>query len=124
MIMRRVDINGDFVFGHGQSDYFSGNDAVALLAEDRLLLWLGEWFLDVASGIDWPSILGSKPPALNEAEIAVTESVRAIAEVTAITDYAMAFDHTTFTVDMFVEVSTIYTTGVQIAFQYTFRGNQ
>ena len=124
MIVRRQDANGDFVFGHGLNDYLVGNDAVAQLIEDRLLLWLGEWFLDISEGVDWPSVLGTKPPAMNEAEIAVRECVRATETVTDITDFAMAFDHRTFTVDMFVEVSTIYTTGIQIAFQYTFRGNQ
>ena len=119
MIMRREDINGDFTFGHGLADYLTENAAIAQLVKDRLVLWLGEWFLDITQGVNWPMILGSKPPAVLLAEQEVRRVVLATTDITNVTSVTLAFDHTTFKVDMTCVVSTVYTTGVLIQFQQT-----
>lgn len=119
MIIRREDIDGDWVFGHSLADYLTENDAIALLLKDRLLLWFGEWFLDVTAGVHWPLILGIKPPQILLAEQEVRRIVLATEGVTQVTQLTISFSHETFTADMTVEVSTIYTTGVLIQFQQT-----
>jgi hypothetical protein len=119
MIIRREDINGDFVFGHGLADYLTENEAIALLVKDRLLLWLAEWFLDISQGANWTMVLGKKPPPILLAEQEVRRIVLGTTNVTAVTKLSIAFDHTTFIVAMVCEISTIYTTGVLIQFQTT-----
>lgn len=119
MIIRREDINGDFVFGHGLADYLTENEAIALLVKDRLLLWLAEWFLDITQGANWTMILGKKPPPILLAEQEVRRIVLGTTDVTAVTKLSVSFDHTTFIVAMSCEISTVYTTGVLIQFQTT-----
>lgn len=59
MKYRRLDINHDYVFGSGKSDYLSDVDAVAQAIKTRLLLFLGEWWEDQEDGLPmWQSILG------------------------------------------------------------------
>jgi hypothetical protein len=108
MIMRREDENGDFVFGHSMADYLTENAAIALLLENRLLLWLSEWFLDITAGVNWPAILGSMPPATTLLEAEVRRCVRDTEGVVAINNLQMTFDHRTFTVDMSLNVMTEY----------------
>jgi hypothetical protein len=119
MIMRREDENGDFVFGHSMSDYLTENAAIALLLENRLMLWLGEWFLDISAGIDWPAILGSKPAALRLVEAEVRACASATEGVERIDNLQISIDHRTFTVDMYFEITTEYSTGVIVQFSHS-----
>ena len=50
MIYRQLDTNGDYLIG-----LFLENNpaAVAQAVQTRLLLWRGEWFLNVADGTPW-----------------------------------------------------------------------
>lgn len=59
MIIRNLDENHDWVFGSGKSNYLSGNDAIALNIQTRLLSWLNDCFFDMGAGIDWLNLLGS-----------------------------------------------------------------
>ena len=54
MRYRKLDKNGDFVFGHGELDYHRDSpEAVAQAVMTRLKLWSGEWFLDNQEGTPW-----------------------------------------------------------------------
>jgi hypothetical protein len=116
MIIRREDENGDFVFGHGMADYLTENAAISLLVTQRLLLWLGEWFLDIGAGVNWPAILGSMPPAVNLLEAEVRRCVRETDGIVAINNLQMAFDHRSFTVDMSLDVTTEFGNEIVIHF--------
>lgn len=60
MRYRKLSPTGDYVFGHGQTDFWRDQrEAVAQAVKTRLQLWKGEWFLDTSDGTDWrDSVLG------------------------------------------------------------------
>lgn len=60
MIYRRLDVNGDYVFGRGKHDYVSGVEAVAQAIKTRLLLLYQEWWEDKEDGLPlFERILGA-----------------------------------------------------------------
>jgi hypothetical protein len=60
MIVRSIDAENDWNFGKGKNDYKSANDAIAQNIKTRLQSFLGDCFFDIAAGIDWFNLLGSK----------------------------------------------------------------
>ncbi len=51
MRMRKLTADGDMTFGSGQLDFYRDvPEAVGQAVKTRLLLWLGEWFLDINEG--------------------------------------------------------------------------
>lgn len=58
--VRALDSNGDWVYGTGRNAYLSGNKAIAQQIKSRLLSVVGNCFFDLAAGIDWFNLLGSK----------------------------------------------------------------
>lgn len=54
MRYRKLDENGDYVWGGGlNSFYIDQPEAVAQAVATRLRLQTGDWFLDTSDGIDW-----------------------------------------------------------------------
>jgi hypothetical protein len=54
MRVRKIDSDGDYVFGHGSSDFHRDSPAgVAQCVKTRLGLFAGEWFLDTSYGMPW-----------------------------------------------------------------------
>ncbi len=86
MIVRAIDGNHDWLFGKGKNNYLSGVSAVAQSINTRLYSFLGDCFFDVAGGIDWFNLLGSKNQiALNLAVSSVilnTDGVTGILQLT------------------------------------------
>ena len=83
MRVRKQDANGDVIFGHGGADYYVNSpDAVALAIKTRLLLFTGEWFLDLSEGTPWATrVLGKGRTgydAVIKARILGTEGVKSI----------------------------------------------
>ena len=60
MIIRNLDSAHDWTFGQGTGNYLTGNPAIGLNIETRVLSWLGDCFFDTGAGIDWANRLGSK----------------------------------------------------------------
>lgn len=59
MKYRKLDNDGDYVFGHGDNDFLFDVDAVGQLIKTRLKLLLGEWWEDLEDGLPlFESILG------------------------------------------------------------------
>ena len=59
-LIRRIDSNGDFIYGTGKADYATSKFCVALNIKTRLREWKYNWFSDYERGIDWRLRLGSK----------------------------------------------------------------
>ncbi len=60
MIVRALDVNGDWTFGQGRNNYLSGVAALSQSIKTRLSSFLGDCFFDTAAGIDWFNLLGTK----------------------------------------------------------------
>jgi len=71
MRYRRLDSNGDYVFGQGPSEFLVNSAAaVAQAVQTRLLLWTGEWFLDSTQGTPYfQQVLGFNTKAAYDAAI-------------------------------------------------------
>lgn len=90
MIIRALDVNGDWTYGSGFNNYLSGNKAVALNIQTRLSAFLGDCFFDTASGINWFYFLGSKDQiGLN---LAVSATITNTPNVTGILQLSVSID--------------------------------
>ena len=92
MRYRKLDENNDYSFGNGQNDFYRDvPEAVAQSVKTRLLLWLGEWFLNIEEGTPFmQSILGKYSKAV--ADTAIQDRVLATTGVTDISDYESILD--------------------------------
>lgn len=91
MRYRKLDADGDMVFGHGREDYLTGTEAVAQSVLTRLRLWQSEWYLDTEEGTPYlTDILGkgteSSSVAALQSRILDTPGVKSILEISATQD--------------------------------------
>lgn len=118
MIVREVDVDGDWGFGRGRANFKSGNDAVAQNISTRLKSVLGDCFFDLEAGIDWFNLLGSK----NRLGLELSErtTILGTANVTGILELTNTLDENrtqniSFSVNTVFSQSPVSTTvGVQI----------
>lgn len=83
---RQLDSNGDYVFGQQAVFLHDSSAAVAQAILTRLLLWSGEWFLDLAEGTPYDTlILGYGTQGTRDA--AVRERILSTPGVVGITKY-------------------------------------
>jgi len=59
MRIRNVDINWDWNFGHGQTDYSRTLKALELDIQMRLKEWYGDCYFNLERGIPWNVRLGT-----------------------------------------------------------------
>ena len=86
MRYRKLDVDGDYSFGHGQNDFWTDvPDAVAQAVTTRLQLYRGDWFLDTNEGMPWMTEVlgrytsGTRDPAI-KARILGTQGMLEIDE--------------------------------------------
>lgn len=60
MIVRALDLEGDFTFGKGKNNYLTKNPSIGQDIQTRLLSFIGDCFYDTVAGLDWFTFLGSK----------------------------------------------------------------
>ena len=59
MKYRKLDENGDYVFGNNSYDYIEKAEAIAQAIKTKLYLFYGEWWEDISLGLPmFQSILG------------------------------------------------------------------
>jgi hypothetical protein len=94
MIYRRLDANGDRVFGGNQNDFLSGREAVAQSIFTRLRLLKEEFWEDQDDGLPlFQTILGSFGPGGNKkiADSLIQKRIIETPEVTEITEFQSEF---------------------------------
>lgn len=91
MRIRKVDSNGDIVFGQPDDYLVNSKESVALLLKFRLNLWLGTWFANTQSGVPYlQEALGKKKVHVVNAFI--QETIRQTTGVLEILDYFSYLD--------------------------------
>jgi len=108
MRYRKLSEDGDYTFGNGQKDFWRDEpDAVAQSVKTRLLLWLGEWFLDIGEGTPFlQGILGKYSE--EQANITIQDRVVNTTGVTNIETYESLKDVNNRALSVTMTLNTIY----------------
>ena len=53
MKYRKLDENGDYVFGNNSYDYIEKDEAIAQAIKTKLYLFYGEWWEDISLGLQF-----------------------------------------------------------------------
>lgn len=108
MRMRKVDENGDYVFGRGAANFHVDvPDAPALLASERLRLWLGDWYQNTADGTPYRErVLGRHTETTRD--LVLRARLLGTQGVTAIDAYDASLNADTRRLEVSAEVSTAY----------------
>lgn len=115
MRIRKQSSDGDYVFGNGQIDFYKDQpEGVGQLVETNLLLWLGEWFLNIDEGTPFlQGILGKYSEQV--ANTTIQDRVLSTEGVVSIENYESSIDVDTRTMTVEFDLNTIYgPTSVQI----------
>lgn len=122
MRYRKLAAGNDYSFGNGQLDFYRDEPAaVGQSVQTRLLLWLGEWYLDVTAGTPYlQGVLGKY--SLAQADTTIQQRVldstneNGEATVTNIASYKSQLDPNERNMDVEMSIDTIYgPTPLQIA---------
>lgn len=110
MRVRKQDSAGDFVWGHQQNDFWLNTpDGVAQAIKTRLLLFRGEWFLDVTDGTPWTTQVLDKYTQ-DQYDAAIQDRILGTPGVVQITAYSSSVNTTTRTLTVTATVNTLYGT--------------
>lgn len=116
MRYRKLSNTGDYVFGNGQLDFYRDvPNAVGQAVETRLLLWLGEWYLDIEDGtLYMQGILGKHTK--DSADRIIKDRILATQGMVDIETYESTIDPNSRRLTVSVTINTIYgVTKVQVA---------
>lgn len=118
MRARKLDQNGDYVFGNGENNYLSGLDAVAQVAKTRLLLLYQEWWADQEDGtLLFQGIIGKAATDANKqaADLIVRSRIMTTPGVLSIAQFSSAFSRRVYSVA--ATINTVYgTTELEVSF--------
>lgn len=101
MRARKLDKNGDYVFGNGENNYLLGLDAVAQTVRTRLLLLYQEWWEDQEDGtLLFQSIIGkaATPDNKQAADLVIRSRILSTPGVIGITAFESRIDRRNYTV--------------------------
>ncbi len=108
MRYRTLDANGDYTFGQNGANFLiDSSAAVAQAIQTRLLLQVGEWFLDQTAGTPYSTdILGAGTESTRD--LAVQTVILETQGVTEIVDYASYLNPSTRLFTVAATVNTLY----------------
>lgn len=116
MRYRKLTADGDYSFGNGQLDFWRDvPEAVSQSVKTRILLWLGEWFLDTTEGTPFmQGILGKY--SKETADVVIQDRVLSTTGVVDIQNYVSSLNPDTRRMSISFDLNTIYgPTKVQVA---------
>lgn len=108
MRYRKLDDDGDMVFGGGQSSFYRDQpEAVRQAVVTRLALWTGQWFLDLSAGTPWQTqVLGKYTTSVRDAVL--RRRIKQTTGLTSLDSYSSTFDPETRSLVVEAVVSTQY----------------
>lgn len=108
MRYRKMDADGDYVFGDGQADFWRDQrEAVAQAVLTRLYLQTGEWYLDTADGTDWKrKVLGKY--TLGSYDMIIRGRILGTQGVTGIAAYESRLEADSRSLRVIATISTAY----------------
>ena len=110
MLVRRLSASGDITFGQGLSNFAFDSEAVAQNVKTRLLLILGEWFLDTTDGVPYLEQIFVKPADLQLVESILKSRIVDTKGVDSLNTFEMIFNRETRMLVIIASVNTIYGT--------------
>jgi hypothetical protein len=123
MRVRALSATGDMTFGQSQLNYLINTpQAVAQSAQTRLLLFLGEWFLDSSQGTPWDTqVLGKYTQGLYDSVIQsrITQTAGCTGIVPG--SYSSVLDTVKRTLTISCQINTQY--GGPVPVSVTFQGS-
>lgn len=111
MKYRRLDNNGDYVFGFGKNSFLDGVEAIAQAVTTRLKLLRGEWWENLNDGLPlWQEILGNSGSNQHLAYVdnLITERIINTPGVTQIITYEGLWDSSTRQYSFNSKINTSY----------------
>jgi hypothetical protein len=111
VIVRKLDANGDPMYGHGDADFISDIDAVAQIILTKLRLFQGEWWENLAEGTPmFQSILGVPGAGKHPQTISLILKTRIeqVDWVTGVSDITTSYDATSRAFAFTATVQTIF----------------
>lgn len=84
---RKLSPSGDYVFGNNNQDYVEGSTAVAIAIKTKILLFYGEWWEDLGTGIPmFQSIIGqvNKESIKNSLQMLLIDRIKEVPEVSSV----------------------------------------
>lgn len=114
MLIRRLDPAHDMTFGQGLANYARDAEATAQAVRTRLLLLLGEWFLDTDAGVPYLQEIMVKPANLPLAEAILKRTIIETEGVAELRSFGMALDPETRRLTIQATVANVYGTVANI----------
>lgn len=108
MRYRKLTNTGDYSFGNGQLDFYRDVPAaVGQSVKTRILLWLGEWFLNTEDGTPYfQGILGKF--SKQNADVVIQDRVTSTDGVVSIANYQSTIDPDNRAMTVQFDLNTIY----------------
>jgi hypothetical protein len=106
MRVRQLTASGDFSFGQGSANYLvDSRETVAQEVLTTLLLFQGEWFLDITAGVPWfTQVAGVGTIPIYDSII--KEAILNVQGVTAIAKYSSSMNRATRVLTVAATVNT------------------
>jgi hypothetical protein len=110
MIYRRLNPKtGDYTFGGGFGDFLVDREAIAQMIKTRLLLFMGEWFADLNSGLPlWQGIMGYAGRNKQSVDSLIIANILGGQGVTNISNFSSKYDSSSRAYSCIAIVNTVY----------------
>jgi hypothetical protein len=114
MLVRRLDEGHDMTFGQGLANYARDDEATAQKVKTRLLLLMGEWFLDTDAGVPHLQQIMVRPSNLPLAEAIIKRTILETEGVAELRSFGMTYDRETRRLTIQATVANTYGTVANI----------